>query len=129
MIIAALTLLGGAILWFSSVRFEAGYNEAKVLYLEQSKTLQEQLDEAHNEELTSVLDRLTAANKLKESSRERALKLQKKLSKLSSEKVKNEINDIKTNCVDLGTDYNRVLKRLITNPSTEINKNSSETKQ
>lgn len=123
LIIALLSLLGGGVFWFSEIRYEAGFNQAILDYEKVQKEAQIKSDKAHALQLGELSKQLNEERQKSGLSRKKAISLQEQLNSIKSTAEDNrEISKVKSTCTSLGSDYDRVLKSIISEaPSLKSN--------
>ncbi len=114
MIIVILSMIGGGIVWYDTSRFNAGYNKAEAKYLKEAKRAREQADANSRASLAALTLELTTTKQEANKNKNRAVELQSLLDNRPTLEIIREIETIQTGeCVDLGSDYQRLFNDII----------------
>lgn len=122
LILAIVVAISGFIMWYDHSRYQAGYDAAKVKYLEDHQEQMEALEKEYQTQVSKASDKLSRALDKKTQWKEEAIRLQGVLSNKPE-----EIPDVESDCTNIGTDHVRLLRDII-GEAPEVIRNGSRSR-
>ncbi len=108
LILAIVVAISGFVMWYDHSRYKAGYDAAKVEYLEDHQKKMDALEKEYHKQATAASAELSEVLDKKTEWREEAIRLQQLLNNKPE-----EIPDVESDCTSIGADHIRLLRDII----------------